>query len=379
MNYSYITTQKNLSVPIHTTCVCKTVLEGVKFDESQLTSLPKTENVIRIKSNYYDSDGTCAKPKKTYRKNRRGTRDAFDSMIEFTVVNSSKEYKIKVFRNGKCIVPGANSSDLSDIHDPLTILCKYMYDHGITKTLSSYGSLESITHNYKMFASFKLNPTKVMTILDTYQCRTLTFPLVRLEAYLTAPIIGGKRVSWQSIIMSGESIKDIDVDSIINSIIPWDINIRKKVDIQEHRLFSTGEKNLISLADMPELIATYNDTIHALRNVMIVTQTDFTPEDIEYIMGLQIKKFINNVFIRMSQAPNVNYYINDNMTKVTVSFSNLSIVFYSSGKINAHGIRNATMLIRVYKWVLSVIQLYLHDFGKGIERDICDGEDDELD
>jgi len=174
-------------------------IDGVYIDERALTDLECEGNIVAIDSNFHHSKlasyrpvvakksnrGRKKHPKKRKARKLQGDGSCFNSQITFTTVGShirenplveiagklqpliddphskkakklpgnrelvTKEYKIKVFRNGKISIPGVLTEDFSDIQGPLLDLCDYI-SRLFDEPVELYG-LKAVMNNYKLF------------------------------------------------------------------------------------------------------------------------------------------------------------------------------------------------------------------------------------
>lgn len=372
-------TTKILTTFSHTHAVCKTTLPRVKFDEEEFTSLPETKEIIKVKSNFCTKDSLIpVKKKKDYIKKRKGNKESFDSMIELFVKTSQGYlYKPKVFCNGETIIPGVKNQDISDIYEPLTILCKYLDDQKISKPGCYFTLPKIITHNYKAKVGFKINPRKLIHVLRRHCRPPLTFPLIKLKKFLsvnTQIYNGEEKGQWMDMIISGSLITSIDTTGIVEALFPWDISLKKKTDITSFQLFTTNEEDLYELSTSKELMYIYNTTLRAIKTIILESFSDMSNEEIEFVIFVQIEKYIDNVFTKKDQRPFNYFYTNDKITKITIKYNTVSIVLYNSGKLNIHGIRNGVVLLNVRVWLTSILELYLQEFGGHKDNNISESE-----
>lgn len=379
---SYISNQIIFSEIIHTHAVCKTHLPTVNFDESKIKFLPKTDKIIDITSNYMPSTNKKTKKMPNAYVKKRANNGSFDSQIQFNIKpyeDKKKIYKVKVFCNGKVIIPGIQNQNLCDIYEPLNILCRYLDEQGLSKFRCFYRVPEAITHNYKMKSMFVINPRKMLIILRRYKNASYTFPLFKLKTFLTKPTIdypdgSVDQIDWLDMILNNKKITHIHTNNIERFLFPWDITIKKKSDIDDYQLFSINKDALYSLSTSQDLMETYNRTIHLVRTIIYESFSDLSKDDIEFIIFAKIEKFLEQNFMKKERNPPIFFYMNDKITKVTIKYDTVSIVSYNSGKLNIHGIKSDIELINVYRWLVDLLKLYLNEFGGHVDSDVCESE-----
>src|ERR1700678_1985505 len=157
------------SIIENSTCTVQGSLSNVIHNESDLTDLTVNDQIVKIDSNFihlkfelYNNElkgrksnrGRKKKVKPIKTRKYQGDGSSFNSQISFTVLGDvvrnkpinpdkhsvkaivitkndiiqelfTKEYKIKVFRNGQFTIPGVLTEDLSDVRPPLLVLCDY--------------------------------------------------------------------------------------------------------------------------------------------------------------------------------------------------------------------------------------------------------------
>jgi len=156
------------SVPIVTTVTMEGKFSGVQFHEKDLTTkLKPTPRVVMIKSNYgkialdgYEeaavkrksNRGRKRKEKQKKPRKHQGSGEDFNSQITFTVISgrdSTKVYKIKVFRTGRIQLPGMQPAFIDDVIECLERVADIFNDLLKPPEPVQLVSLRPVMKNYK--------------------------------------------------------------------------------------------------------------------------------------------------------------------------------------------------------------------------------------
>lgn len=189
----------------NSTCSVNGLLTNVRFEEEEIIDFLECRgNILRMDCNFghvisekymnmqpEKKSNRGRKKKERTRKSRKyqGDGTCFNSQITFTVLGThirripyvpdkhhlktiklgggkesvTKEYKIKVFRNGSITVPGILTEDMSDLTIPLREVCEYLTD---------------------IFCS-EVKPLMLFSVMRNYKCRLLEgkIDIRRLQRY----------------------------------------------------------------------------------------------------------------------------------------------------------------------------------------------------
>lgn len=353
----------------HTTGVINFTIPNFLIDETDCKRFVLTDRVIDVHSNHIHIGSVKKSIKKRkpqiYRKKRSGDPEAFDSQVQISIrslMDESKLYKIKVFRNGSGVVPGVLAHSLVDVREPLEELGRYLskiYERDI-----KCENIRGVTHNYKMRTTVGvINMRKLCVLLEEFHVQVYTMSLTLLEQYLSAPIIKGERISWCNILMNDSPIV-IDTEECINCIMHHKININKKSDKLEYRFIDISRKGIHSLVNSDALARSYKSALNFIKNLIVNYNCIFSDDDIRYYMLLVMKKYIDNNSHIWTNVDYFRYYMNDRITKLTVNIPSCSIVFYTSGKINIHGISDENSLNRVIFIIRNILERYAELYPK---------------
>ena len=152
----------------------KTMGDGSGFN-SQI-SFTVLGDVIRPKTLFPDKYSAKAELSE---KSENGIIKTYESFI--------KEYKIKVFRNGKYTVPGALTEDLSDVRTAISKLCKYLGGYFLENVEIS--NMFSVMRNYKFrLTTGKVDIKKLHRFCTTHFQSLLNTRFSDIEDYLINPI-----------------------------------------------------------------------------------------------------------------------------------------------------------------------------------------------
>jgi TATA-box binding protein (TBP) (component of TFIID and TFIIIB) len=172
---------------------------------------------------------------------RQGNGKCFDSQITYWVKaldNTSKNYKIKVFRNGKVAVPGGLRADMSDIRDAIDVVVEQFRDIYIDPTIELQG-LHPTMRNYGMHLT---NPDlridlPQLKILMAGHYRSIKYNRERYSGVIMK--IGPVTVK---VFNSGK----INIDGAVNPNDAYDVSL-----LLGHVMFQAGERVVYKKAVPP--------------------------------------------------------------------------------------------------------------------------------
>jgi hypothetical protein len=212
----------------NSTCSVNGVLTNVKFEEEEIINFLSCDgNILRMDCNFghviserYISmqpekkSNRGRKKKERTRKTRKyqGDGTCFNSQITFTVLGThirkipfvpdkhhlktikvgggkesvTKEYKIKVFRNGSVTVPGILTEDMSDLSGPLHEICDYLSGEFYTDVKPLM--LFSVMRNYKCrLLEGKIDIKKLQKYCEKHFHHLLNTKFSDITEYITNP------------------------------------------------------------------------------------------------------------------------------------------------------------------------------------------------
>jgi len=150
---------------------------NINFNEISLITLPYTNNIVQIKSNFYsichpDYEYKIRKPKvikviqkkDTHKKGyRQGNGQCFNSQISFNVKGM---IYIKLFRNGSFTCSGVKCT-LEEVSTYILLLEEYIQEFISSKCIFDITSLQYILQNYKVKLDFMIDIIKLEKYLDS--------------------------------------------------------------------------------------------------------------------------------------------------------------------------------------------------------------------
>jgi hypothetical protein len=389
----------------NSTCSMNGYLNEVNFDEEEVIPFMSCEgNIIKIDCNfghkysdYYKSQTVEKKsnrgrkkkdkPKKT--RKYQGDGSSFNSQITFVVLGThirkkpympdkhsvkaikcgknlesvTKEYKIKVFRNGSITVPGVLTEDMSDINQPLNEVCKY---------------LSSI-----FIANVK--PLKLFSVMRNYKCRLLEgmIDIRQLQAFCERHFVYLINTSFSDIVdfLINPAFEKLDISPLFegwNTVLEAGLENSNDLDLSfpEMRRYlsdSLNSKNLyVNFDKLVEKIEEYplHQDYQVLQNFYDAVNNSYKKLDnivyktvLKYIMCRYVKnlkmslmKSGNNLLSHIKYDPEKypGFLVKIKTPNITDADKLTTIKIFPSGKINIDGANNRQEAEYIYYWINSI-------------------------
>jgi hypothetical protein len=377
-------------------------LEGVEFHEEDMTQLldPNLaihgcERVVVVDSNYgkYVKDGYAGvgikkiksnrgrKPKQKEKTGRKvqGNGSKFNSCIQFTVLGTvpgeerrQKEYKIKVFRNGKFQIPGVLTEDMSDAEQPLKDLVNYLSVYFLDDV--SLVRIAPVMRNYKFnLLDGKADLRKLFSYLLHNHTTLQNISMVDVKNFLLHPIfVVGEyhprdECTWSDIVdirssaanvVVGEN--DLDIDEFKHELL-WSktvvkdvfVNLDKfKATIRElnPKLRTVYDKFLIYMKSLVSGYIRLSDrAIVKILEFMMRPHTDY----LEKILTKDPDNALAGLRFNPEKYPGLLIYVKTPLSHNTAKRTTVKI--FPSGKINIDGANNIAEATHIYWWLNHIL------------------------
>jgi TATA-box binding protein (TBP) (component of TFIID and TFIIIB) len=366
----------------NSTITAKGKLSNIEFDESELTDLEGEGKIIKIDSNFVEWKSPTYKPpapkkksnrgrkkkekKKTNRKTQ-GTGRCMNSQIMFTILGThvrripdtpdkhseiaipvddeyeeiTKPYVFLVFRNGNFTLPGVLTEDMSDVQEPIQVLCKYMSEMFEDVRLES---IETSMQNYKFcMVDRQIELRKLQKYCSDHFTHLLNIHFRHVKQYL---------------------IEHINPDE-------------QEIDYGEfHKFLSDAEppKNLyVNFEKLREAIEAYNLMNHyrkiteTVELIYTYYQIDFSAETITQIWSQYLDQFLVKLekkfkassdnqmsHIRYDQEKYPGFIIKIKTPRPSDPQKKTTIKLFMSGKIDIDGANNREEAEYIYWWLNSL-------------------------
>lgn len=390
----------------NSTCTVQGQLTNVSHDESELSGVLVCEYpIIRIDSNFdhvvlegyteapkirKSNRGRKKKPRIAKARKHQGDGSSFNSQISFTVIGKvirskpyvpdkhslkaekiiikgkefekfEKQYKIKIFRNGRFTVPGVLKEDLSDIMDPIKELCKYFSDLFIEDV--KLGNIFSVMRNYKFhLLSYKADIKKLYDYCVRHFQKLLNTKFFDIEEFILNPIFENYEFSPNS----------FGWKNFINEYEYNDNEMKISfVDMKSYLVESKNSKNLF--VDFNKLKETINGlNLHKIYEkikqfVLITQELLFVPFDDNMIksiiknylilelreMEIHLKKSKDNMLSHIKYDPEKypGFLIKIKTPNENDPNKKTTIKIFPSGKINVDGANDRKEAEYIYYWL----------------------------
>jgi len=399
----------------NSTATCEGYLSNVEHNEEELTErLDPTPEIVRIDSNYghkkyvdyhepvkvrKSNRGRKKKPKVLKARKYQGDGSNFNSQVSLSVVGEvvrkksiypdkytnvaeqlevydnindcvnkyekfTKEYRVKVFRNGRYTVPGVLLENLSDIKEPLNKICNYLGDYLCEDVKLIL--LFSVTRNYK----FRLLRGKIdIKLLHLYAVKhfqsLLNTRFSDIEKFLSKPVFLEHHLSPNEIGWS-EFYHDLQDNSTINNNL-----LISFTSLKSNLLESTSSKNLF--IDFNKLIDKINElpleiiykkvgmfvlSVHS--QCFIRLHNDIIQNIIRYVIRDDLKKLERSLIkskdnllshIKYDQENYPGFLIKVKTPIFNANDKRTTIKVFPSGKVNIDGSNNQKEATFIYYWL----------------------------
>lgn len=415
----------------NSTCTVEGFLTNVTHDESELTQyLYCTKDIVKIDSNFghkifkgYKNPNEKIRTSNRGRKKKEepvdtrkhpGDGSSFNSQISITVpgeverlkptspdkhspfaetyIISSKtyekfikEYKIKVFRNGKFTVPGVLNESLSDVVEPLNKLCSY-FSNMFCLDVEMQG-LKSVMRNYKFHLLLhKINVRKLQQYCSKHFQSLLNTRFSDIEDFIITPFFEKIAESpgyegWsQYVNIHPKVYVNIDYHELLD---------RLKDSSSARNLFVDPDK-LINILERENLEEVYNRIrvfIHCLQKSCFVTLSETI---IKQIIRYHLRHRLDKIRTMLTKdKDNMLSHIKCDLEKYPGMLIKLktpnekkkdkktTVKIFPSGKINVDGANTREEAEYIYYW-LNYLFSQNPDFVLNKEAAVYDGHDSEF-
>jgi len=398
---AYMAEENLFTAILNSTSCVDGVLKNVEFHEQDFTECLNPfyaepgcgrDNVVIVDSNWgrYVREGYTGvaarvksnrgrKPKQKVRKNRKvqGNGSKFNSCIQFAVlsdpdaIGKGKEYKIKVFRNGKFQIPGVLTEDMSDVQQPLKDLATYLDAYFLDPV--EIVSIASVMRNYK----FNLKVGKI-DIRELYKFCLSQFTTLKnicptdLTKFLLHPVFNEglhhpHDKPWSTVIdltpldVSGTSQFEIDVDELMGDLL-WSDTPVKNILVNTDKI-----RAMFSKSHNSTLSAIYGKFMRYMK-VLVDSYVELSQTSMEKILELMIRKPLDSIIESITKDkdnllagirynpekyPGLLIYVK---TPVPGNESKRTTVkIFPSGKINIDGANNVKEATFIYWWLNHIL------------------------
>lgn len=396
------------SIIENSTCTVEGLLSNVSHTEEEFTPILECEgDIVAIDSNfghkklesYYNApkirkSNRGRKKKEKPKSNRKfqGDGSSFNSQISFTVLGIvirkkplmpdkhsakaviftedkviyekfTKEYKIKIFRNGKFTVPGVLTEDLSDVRAPLTKLSYYFSDLFIENV--EIINLFSVMRNYKFhLLNEKIDVKKLQKYCVEHFQNLLNTRFEDIEEFIINPIFKNIDISpntmgwWEFLNDSSIDNKKINLDLSLDEFQEYlqDSKSTKNLFIDFNKL-----KNKIIGIPLEEIYNKIKVFVTITQNNYFIKFHNSIIKNIIKYMSKNELKSLEKFFLKSKD--NLLSYIKYDPEKypgflIKVKTPNMNendkrttIKIFPSGKINIDGANNRSEAEFIYYWL----------------------------
>lgn len=402
------------SIMENSTCTVEGTLRNVEHNEEELIGYLSCEgNIVKVDCNYghiqaesyrpisrerKSNRGRKKKPKYVKRRRYQGDGSGFNSQVSFTVLGSVirhkpltpdkhsliaitipesedtpvmerfiKEYKIKVFRNGKFTVPGVLLEDLSDVMQPLIDLCKYLTELLIEDV--GIASLFPVMRNYKFhMLHHRINIRNLQRYCSQHFQHLVNIQFQDVEEYIINFV--AKYASGIAFV-TGAKLPEIDSSDLSEVLFRTGRNKTLLVNFDE-LLDQIAELPLNDIAQRVGLIRGSDEMMKKITHYLL--QSSFNE------MQAVFEKSGNNILSHVKYDPEK--YPGFLLKIKTPSFRDpdkkTTVKIFPSGKINIDGSNTREEAEMIYNWLHKVFiehpQIYKPEIYSSSESSSSDME-----
>lgn len=388
----------------NSTCTVEGKFKNVNHNEEDLMpQLKCTGNIVLIDSNFghlklegYEipvkirKSNRGRKKKEKVKKNRKyqGDGSGFNSQITFTILGIvirptpfitdkhskkaekmdhdgisfekfQKEYKIKVFRNGKITIPGVLLENLDDIQKPLKELENYFTGLFLKPVIVE--EMFSVMRNYKFLVPGKRIDLKILNKYFIQKFQKLTnIRFLDIVKFILNPQLENinYKIIWSDLPYKPEqfrlSIPDLKY-SLINSNIPKNllINLNKLSDyLSEMSLEINYEKIYIFMEFIKNKSTNFKESTYCcILKYLLMDQLNL----LEKKLTNSKNNMISYIKYDPEKYPGLLIKIKTPITKSPNKETTIKI--FPSGKINIDGANNREEALNIYYWLNHVFHL----------------------
>jgi hypothetical protein len=393
----------------NSTSTVEGILSNVSHNEEELMEfLECEEDIVKIDSNFghlilegysnapkerKSNRGRKKKPKPIKTRKLQGDGSGFNSQISFTVLgevirpepltkdkhsekasliemgNPSKkyekfikEYKIKIFRNGKFTIPGVLTEDLTDVKSPLLKLCNY-FSRMFLEDVEII-NLFSVMRNYKFYITDgKVDIKKLYKYCVDHFQNLLNTRFEDIEEFIINP--GFENIKYSpNTIGWGEFLYECYDDSdLVMKLSMHEFKNSLKESKNNKNLFIDFNKLKIKISEMPlkstfQKIKDFVKIIQEayfinLNNQIIKNIIKYMLKDDFKLLEKFLKKSKDNLLshIKWDSEKYPGFLIKVKTPNSTNPNKRTTIKIFPSGKINIDGANNRSEADFIYYWL----------------------------
>jgi hypothetical protein len=374
----------------HVKCTMDQLIKSVVTVLSYFDITLSAEKLAQFQLGPKKKSNRGRKKKKKVRKNRKyqGDGTGFNSQITFTILGGCarripetldiysqsavktgggneiiiKEYKIKVFRNGKFTVPGIRVEDFSDLTEPMKQLCKYLEIVLMVKHVKVL-NIGTTMRNYK----FKLLEGNI-DLKKLYEiCRDLIKPLITvnideiIEVILHPTFTIGKRKvktrKWISTayILHNEPLEITWPNMASHGIVT--IRKQKLKTLIDSLDFEEDYKKILTVSEYLGQHHIGNEQIKDIFAALTASKTDTLRKEIMH----NIDNLIFGVEYNPERFPGLLLYIKTpDLSKKNGETKKTTIKMFKQ-KINIDGANNKYETQCIYSWLNALLTKHKFD------------------
>lgn len=378
----------------NSTCTAEGLLQEVDYNEEDIMEfLNCCGSIVKIDSNYghlklegyglapeakKSKRGRKKKPKQKKTRKYQGDGSGFNSQTTFSILGThirkipnvpdkhtktsvklpgkfesvTKEYKVKLFRNGKVTIPGILTEDMVDIQAPLAELCEYLSNVFLTNV--KIAELFSVMRNYKFhLRTGKIEIKKLQKHCETYFHHLLNTRFSDIVDFLTNPISDGvcpHHDGWNTYAEEVASPAKVDFSAMKNAL-------RESREIKNLYVDFTKltkkiqESNIAALhARLMELAQAsyYSLSDDVLQLILRYWMTDFL-KDLEKFLTKSKDNMLSHIKYDPEKYPG--FLIKVKTPNMRSKDKKTTIKIFPSGKINIDGANNREEAEYIYFWL----------------------------
>lgn len=392
----------------NSTCTVEGVFRGVEHNEEELIAfLNCYGNIVAIDCNYGHLRSVSYKPPVRERKSNRGRKKKpkfqknrkmkgdgtnFNSQISFTVLGTvvrpkpltpdkhslvavaisetmekfEKEYKIKVFRNGKFTVPGVLLEDMSDVMQPLEDLSSYfanLFDDDVY-----VDTLFSVMRNYKFhMLKYRINIRNLQRFCTQHMRALVNIQFNDVTQYMIDHIY--RRCSSDYV--------DPDLDEMLAHLTRPGKNKTLLVNVHDLRteilelpgyeVYSEVRSLILMSGHLPEIMV--RKIIHNMLDPLLRR------------MQHSFESSEDNVLSHVNYDPEKypGFLIKIKTPNPTRPDKKTTIKIFPSGKINIDGSNSREEAERIYNWLLKIFVENEYIYKPVIESSSSESSESDMD
>jgi hypothetical protein len=402
----------------NSTCSVDGFLRSVNFNEEDIIDYMVCEgNIVGMDCNFGHKvleSYVASKPEKKSNRGRKkkekqkkmrkyqGDGSSFNSQITFTVLGThirkipyipdkhslkstklgqglekvTKEYKIKVFRNGSITVPGILTEDMTDITQPLNDICKYLSKflaEDIVPTL-----LFSVMRNYKCrLNSGKIDIRQLQKFCEQHFHHLLNTRLSDIIDFIINPAFDDTGISplfegWNEVLASNLLLSPITISfPEMNRFLRDSLNVKNLYIDFDKLVENINEFPLVQIyRNLQDFYNVITDAYYELENATYKKILRFLAKEHISQLGVFLKKSKDNLLSHIKYDPEKypGFLIKIKTPNASNPDKQTTIKIFPSGKINIDGANSRDEAEFIYYWLNNIFYhnpelIYRGDFN----------------